>query len=255
MRAHSQFIPNPAAPSWVTAVVRAQPEAPLMGPFMLYLLLLLIDDLFPSHLRHVGMAIRGVATLWVCWQFRHYFPPLGRFRWGIAIPAVLFAAWGWAAGQFLFDHWGLGGTLSFKSLLDSPPSLLAAAGEPFNPHVKVGEGGAFWTHVVIKIGVAITAVPIVEELFWRGFMLRAFISWNRWQEIPLGAFAWRAFVGTAVISVLQHPANWGVSVLCWLFFNALFYWTRSLACLMAVHGITNLALYAWVVRSGDWRFW
>lgn len=255
MTARAEFKPHPDAPAWATAVVRAQPEAPLMGPFMLYLLLLLLDELFPPHLRHVGMVIRGAATLWVCWCFRHYFPPLGRPYWPLAVAAGLLAAWGWAAGQFLFDRLGLGGTLSLKSLLAWPPGLLAEPGALFNPLEKVGAGGAFWTHVVIKIGVAVTAVPIVEELFWRGFMLRALIRWDGWAAVPVGQFAWRAFLGTALISTLQHPSNWGVSILCWMFYNGLFYWTRSLSCLMIVHGVTNLALYAWVVRAGQWRFW
>ena len=55
--------------------------------------------------------------------------------------------------------------------------------------------------------------------------------------------------------MVQHPDNWGVSVLCWMFFNGIFYWTRSILCLVILHGVTNLALYAYVVRYADWIFW
>ena len=103
--------------------------------------------------------------------------------------------------------------------------------------------------------VACTAVPVVEELFWRAFLLRALIDWQNFERIPLGTFTWLSFLGTAAISTLQHPDNWGVSVLCWMAFNAVFYWTRSILCLVLLHGFTNLALYLMVLRVGDWAFW
>jgi uncharacterized protein len=107
----------------------------------------------------------------------------------------------------------------------------------------------------LRMTVACTAVPIVEELFWRAFLLRALIDWQNFERIPLGAFTWFSFLGTAAISTLQHPDNWGVSVLCWMAFNGVFYWTRSILCLALLHGFTNLALYLMVLRVRDWAFW
>ena len=60
---------------------------------------------------------------------------------------------------------------------------------------------------------------------------------------------------SSLLSILQHPDNWGVSILCWIIFNALFVWKKSLLCLMITHGVTNLALYTYVVSCGDWAFW
>jgi uncharacterized protein len=95
----------------------------------------------------------------------------------------------------------------------------------------------------------------VEELLWRGFLLRAFTVWNHYDQVPWGRFSWRAFIGTALLSTVQHPDNWLVSIGCWLLFNALFYWKKSLLFVMACHAITNLALYLYVLRASDWRFW
>ena len=102
---------------------------------------------------------------------------------------------------------------------------------------------------------AVMIVPVVEELFWRGFILRAFVNWDRFDQVPLGRFTWMAFLGSSLLSVVQHPGNWGVSMVCWMLFNGLFYWRKSLLCLMITHGVTNLALYWYVVRTGDWQFW
>jgi len=245
------------APRWAADFAKATPQAPLMAPFMAYLLLLLLDDVLPDPYRHYGMLVRAALTLWVIRAFRAYYPPLGRACWLSAIAVGIFAAWGWVAGQYLFDHLGLGRVLSLGSLLSSHPTVFKDPSAPFNPLVRVGAGTVFWAHVVIKIGVASTVVPIVEELFWRGLLLRGFVDWDGFERVPMGTFTWVSFLGTALLSVMEHPANWGVSILCWFVYNGLFYATRSLKCLMLTHGITNLVLYAYVVWKGGeaWRFW
>lgn len=246
---------KPGDPAWLSTLVRSTPQAPLIAPYMAYLLLMLLTDVFPDHLLPVGWVLRAAGAFWVAWLFRRHLPAFGRPHLLIAIPAGLLAAWGWVEGQNLFDRLGLGGTLSVGSLMSSSPTLLAEPGDVFNARERIASDGAFWVHVAVKLGYSSTVVPLVEELFWRAFLLRALISWERFDEVPLGKFSWAAFVGTALLSALQHPANWGVSIPCWLFFNALFYWKKSLWCLIVTHGVTNLALYGYVVWADDWRFW
>jgi CAAX prenyl protease-like protein len=114
---------------------------------------------------------------------------------------------------------------------------------------------SWWSQVVVRITVATTVVPIVEELFWRAFLLRSLIDWQQFEKIPLGTFAWRSFIGTALLSTIQHPEQWGVSILCWIAFNALFIWKKSLMFIMIVHGVTNLVLYIYVIAYEDWWHW
>lgn len=255
--------PPPAhEPLWVSRVVHAEPRVPLMGPYMAYLVLMLLIDFFPKDdfWRHAAIVIHMIGAGWATWIVRHHWPALGRPHVILAVIVGLFSAWMWVAGQ----HWletiqvagtNLGGSLGLKS---SFPFVTVEAIDPAaikNVAADFSSPASFWTHVVLKITRAVTLVPIVEELFWRGFLLQAFISWDRFETVPIGRFSWFAFLGTSFLSVAQHPANWGVSIACWLLFNALFYRTRSLLCLMITHGVTNLALYVYVVRSGDWQFW
>jgi CAAX prenyl protease-like protein len=148
-------------------------------------------------------------------------------------------------GQHWVDHTPLGGRLP---LYPGEPG-------PFNPHEKLGNGPVFWSYVALKLVRAVVVVPFVEELLWRGLLLRAFEDWNHYDQVPWGRFSWRAFIGTALLSTVQHPDNWVVSIGCWFLFNGLFYWKKSLLCVMACHAITNLALYAYVLGTSDWRFW
>jgi CAAX prenyl protease-like protein len=234
-------------PKWVSSMVRAEPRLPLMGPYMAYLLLLLLTDVFPQSLYHLAVIIHIAVAFWVTWLFRHHYPPWGGMHLGAAVFVGLLAAWLWVAGQHVLNGIDVAG-----HNLGAP---LWGDFKIRNPHDTFGDGLAFWGQVVVKISRAVTIVPIVEELFWRGFILRAFVSWDRFEQVPWGTFTLFAFLGSSLLSMLQHPGNWGVSIACWMLYNALFYWKKSLLCLMITHGVTNLALYIYVVRSGDWQFW
>ncbi|HWL94084.1 MAG TPA: CAAX prenyl protease-related protein [Phycisphaerae bacterium] len=248
--------------NWIARLVRAEPRLPLMGPYMLYLVLMFVIDFAPKDdvFRHVAIGFHIVGAGWATWLMRHYWPPLGTPRVVLALFVGLFAAWMWVAGQhWLESLWvsgvNLGGTLTFGGTFPfvtiTPPDASAIV----DVSAQFASPASFWTHVVLKITRAITIVPVVEELFWRGFLLRAFVRWDRFETVPLGRFTLFSFLGTSLLSVVQHPANWGVSILCWVLFNGLFYYTRSITCLMLTHAITNLALYVYVVRAGDWQFW
>ncbi|MCG8406846.1 MAG: CAAX prenyl protease-related protein [Phycisphaerales bacterium] len=246
-------------PLWVTGLVKAEPRAPLVLPYMAYLLLMLLTDFLPDHTPYnqLGIAMHVIAAAWATWLLRHHWPSLGKPHFLIALVAGLFAAWMWVAGQHRlagieFGNQNLGDVLSVGM---RPPFLKLEPHEFESVASRFSTAPAFWSHVVLKISRAVTVVPVVEELFWRGFILRAFVNWNRSEDVPLGTFTWFSFLGSSLLSVAQHPANWGVSILCWMLFNALFYWKKSLFCLILTHAITNLALYIYVVREGDWQFW
>jgi membrane protease YdiL (CAAX protease family) len=238
--------------SWLDELATNRPDIPYLVPFMAFLLLLPLNDWLPFSWRPVAIAVRGGVSMWLAWRFFRHLPPLGKPHWFIAITVGLLVAWGWAAGQHFFDgiHIGdrsMGGRLIFFS------------GQPKadDPRVLYGPVSDFswWSQVVLRILVSCTVVAIVEEVFWRGFMLRAFIDWDRFYTVPLGAFTWFSFLGTSLISVLEHPDNWAVSILCWFVYNGLMIWKKSILCLIITHGVTNLALYIYVVWARDWLLW
>lgn len=223
----------------------ARPDVVLMAPLITYLLLLGLTHALPATWQPITITLRGVGALAVVWVFRRHLPPWGRPHWPIAILGGAVVAWGWVVGQYALDELGLPGRLP----------VYPGQKVTLDPRHALGAGELFWTVWGLRLTVACTAVPVVEELFWRAFLLRALIDWQNFERVPLGRFTWTSFLGTALISTLQHPDNWGVSVLCWLAFNGVFYWTRSILCLVLLHGVTNLVLYLLVVRVGDWSFW
>ena len=233
---------------WVDRLAASRPDWVLMGPFMVYLALLIPRDyILPYEWRAAASVLRGVGALLVVWMFRRHFPPWGKPYWLIAVPVGVLVAWGWVAGQHFFNDLGLPQQL--------PLPLFAGEFELVDPRDKLGTDALFWVTVVTRIAVATTAVPIVEEIFWRAFLLRALVNWRDFDKVPLGQFTWFSFVGVSLLSAVEHPANWGVSILCWMAYNALFCWKKSISCLVITHAVTNLALYVYVVGYNDWMFW
>ncbi|HEY2883366.1 MAG TPA: CAAX prenyl protease-related protein [Pirellulales bacterium] len=94
-------------------------------------------------------------------------------------------------------------------------------------------------------------VPIIEEFFLRGFVMR-FVMAERWWESPFGVVNRTAVIVGTALPMLAHPQEL-VAALVW--FSAvtwLMVRTRSIwSCVMA-HGITNLLLGIYVVASGAW---
>ncbi len=280
--AHARFL------AWADRLARQRPDVPYMAPFMAFLLLLTLNDVFPYPLRPLAIALRGIIPAYLFWVFRRHYPPLGRPHWIIAIVAGVLVALGWVYGQHFFNtiHVGdrsLGGRLF----------LFPGQPHPHDPRLGPDWQTAasisalsWWSQASLRILVASLTVPIVEEIFWRAFLLRVFVAdwtrvrlelrrrrireafaalfnWDRFYELPLGKFTGFGLIGTSLLSIFQHPDNWAVSILCWLVYNGLMYWKKSILLMMLTHGITNLVLYSWVVWGGltsanpdwYWLFW
>lgn len=229
----------------VARLAAARPDLVLVAPLMVYIGLLALVYALPTEWQPAAIALRGVVSVAVVWVLRHHLPPWGRPYWPIAIFGGVLVGWGWIVGQNLFDQIGLGERLP----------LIPGDKVVLDPREQLGANDLFRTTWWLRMTVACTAVPVVEELFWRAFLLRALIDWQSFERVPLGRFTWFSFLGTTLISTLQHPDNWGVSILCWMAFNGVFYWTRSILCLVLLHGFTNVVLYVLTLRVRDWSSW
>jgi len=200
----------------------------------------------PQHVPWL-YALRTFGALAVALVFWKYFPPLGRAHVGWAVIFGLLTAVMWVGVHKFFA--GFEWYKWTQSLgRDAPKEIY------YNCFEQLGDGVSLWLFLIVRIGGASIVVPIIEEIFWRGFVLRVLIDWWRWDRIPLGAYTFRSFVLCSLLSAAEHPM-WEVGILCWVVYNLLFYWKKSLLFLMATHGVTNFALYVYVVLTKDWVFW
>jgi len=97
-------------------------------------------------------------------------------------------------------------------------------------------------------------VPVVEELFWRAWLMRWLIDKDFW-KIPLGAFVPQAFWIVAILFAAEHGSYWDVGFATGILYNWWMVRTKSLGDLILAHAITNACLSIYVVAAGKWEYW
>jgi CAAX prenyl protease-like protein len=122
----------------------------------------------------------------------------------------------------------------------------------FNP-ASFSEGPVRVLMTSTRIAGAVLVVPLMEELFWRSFLLRYLIDQN-FESVPVGSFSWPSFLATTVLFGLEHHFIIA-GMLAGAIYSLLLYRTRSLAQCVLAHAVTNLALAGYVLYTGKWYFW
>lgn len=108
--------------------------------------------------------------------------------------------------------------------------------------------------LVFRIIRAVILVPIIEELFWRGWLLRWLVK-NDFQQVPIGAYTPSAVIITALLFASEHGPYWEVGLIAGLIYNFWVIRTRSLADCIVAHAVTNAVLCAYVLATGKWEYW
>ncbi|MEM7475788.1 MAG: CAAX prenyl protease-related protein [Planctomycetota bacterium] len=123
----------------------------------------------------------------------------------------------------------------------------------YNPFEHLSEGLAVWSFIAVRlVGIAVI-VPIAEELFWRGFLLRWLID-PEWKKIKLGEFTYESCGIVVLMFTLAHP-EWLAAATWCLLINGLLYWKKDLWQCVVAHAVTNLLLAIYVLNSGHWWLW
>jgi uncharacterized protein len=122
----------------------------------------------------------------------------------------------------------------------------------FNPLVELrAEPALAYAFLAVRlIGLAIV-VPIIEEFFLRGFLMR-FVMAERWWEVPFGNVTRLAVIVGTGVPILMHPQE-AVAALVW--FSAVTWLmtrTRSIGDCILAHAFTNLLLGIYVISTGNW---
>lgn len=106
----------------------------------------------------------------------------------------------------------------------------------------------------IRVLSSVALVPVLEELFWRGWLMRWLIN-REFLKIPLGAYQAGAFWIVALLFASEHGPYWEVGLLTGIVYNFWIIRTRNLADCILAHSITNGALAVYVLSAGQWQYW
>ncbi len=122
----------------------------------------------------------------------------------------------------------------------------------YDPGV-LGDPAARMALIATRLCGAVLVVPVMEELFWRSFLVRYLID-RDFLQVAIGRFTVSAFVISTVLFALEHHLL-VAGLMAGAAYNLLLLYTRSLAQCILAHAVTNLALGLYVLASGNWHFW
>ncbi|MDX2080839.1 MAG: CAAX prenyl protease-related protein [Terrimicrobiaceae bacterium] len=153
--------------------------------------------------------------------------------------------------------WAIGGGLLALILWVSPQVFFGLPERTggFDPTVFENDPMLYGLTVLARFFRLVIVVPLVEEIFWRGFLMRYLIR-EDFQSLPFGTYKPSAFFGVAFLFMLVHSMpDWPAAFLTGVIFNFVAVRTRSLAACIAAHALTNLILGVYIMSTRQWGFW
>jgi CAAX prenyl protease-like protein len=125
----------------------------------------------------------------------------------------------------------------------------------FNPETFADQPAAYWATVLLRFLRLVVVVPLLEEIFWRGFLLRFLIN-EKFDTVPMGTFSWFSFAIVTVGFGFSHsPSDYVAAFVTGALYNCVASWTKSLSSCVVAHAVSNLLLGLWIMRTGQWGFW
>jgi CAAX prenyl protease-like protein len=212
--------------------------APYVAPVALYILFTQFEGsaaprLYPM-LYTAKTAIVGMSLI----ALRRFFPE--------ASPNARNLAGALLLGLVLFVVWVAAGELA-------PHIALLGARPAYNPFATLAGLGAFAFLAVRFVGL-VGVVPVMEELFWRSFLLRFITHGQEFRNAQPGECRPAAFILVVVCTALTHP-EWLAAGLFASALNIQAARTRNLFACIVTHAVTNLCLGVYVLHFHAWKYW
>lgn len=161
----------------------------------------------------------------------------------------LTAAVGAGVGLLVFVLW-----IGPQAFFHAAPRL-----DGFDPTRLLGSGGeptaAYEATVALRFARLVLIVPCLEEIFWRGFLLR-YLMKEDFTALPFGAWSPFSFAVTTLGFTFEHSrADWPAAFVTGLLYNLVAVRTRSLSACVLAHALTNALLGGYVMHTQQWGFW
>ncbi|MBV8035606.1 CAAX prenyl protease-related protein [Roseateles sp.] len=226
----------PAAPPTLSPAALAR-----CIPFFVFMALLALRGYLPAELGLDARWIYGVQTLIVAGLLAGYWRGYGELV-RQNLPDARETGWAVIVGIAVFAIW---------VRLDSPWMQLGEATASFVP--LDADGRPIWLLVALRLAGATLVVPVMEELFWRGFLMR-WVQHPGFERVDPRTVGLKAIVVSTAIFTLAHTL-WLAAVIAGLAYALLYRRTGKLWPAVIAHAVTNGLLGAWVIATGRWEFW
>ncbi|MFL6710303.1 MAG: CAAX prenyl protease-related protein [Massilia sp.] len=115
------------------------------------------------------------------------------------------------------------------------------------------DGAIDWLLVAIRIAGAALVVPVMEELFWRSFVLR-WLDRPDFSSVSPGAVSVKAIAISSLLFGVEHNL-WFAGLVAGLAYALLYRRHQRLWSPILAHGVTNGLLGLYVVATNSWQYW
>jgi CAAX prenyl protease-like protein len=209
-------------------------------PFAAYLFFIVAGDLLErlgvaaSALRWLYPIKVAAVALLLALFWRHY-DELKRFRLSAATAVTALAT-----GVLVLVLWI---SLDAGWMIIGHPS-------GFDPR---SHGQLDWVLVAIRIAGAALVVPVMEELFWRSFLMRWVVAPD-FQSVEPSQLGLKSFIIIVLLFGFEHNL-WLAGIVAGAAYGLLYMRHRTLWSPILAHAVTNGLLGIWVVCTGNWSYW
>lgn len=209
-------------------------------PFGLYIALLVLEGLLADwapgfDVRWLYPVKAGLVALALVLLWRHY---TELHTWGLPPRHLLLSL---VVGVIVWVLW---------VNLDAGWMLM---GKMAGYHPTDGAGRIDWLLVAFRIAGAALVVPVMEELFWRSFLQR-WVQQPDFLALNPARIGLKALLIASALFAIEH-LQWLAGFIAGMAYGWLYIRTRNLWAPIVAHAVTNGALGAYVVTTGQWRFW
>jgi uncharacterized protein len=219
---------------------------PYVAPMFAYVSLSGLESYLPQvdkqpspHWYPIAYSVKLVLVAALAWWYRSTWRDLRPF------PSLRALSLATLTGLVVFGLW-----IGLDGLYPSIPFMMGERAA-FDPnHLATASR---WGFIVVRMLGLVVLVPLIEELFWRSFLLRWLIDQD-FPRVPIGRVTPVAAVVTSVLFALAHP-EWLPAFLTGLLWAWLLHQTKSLSACVVSHVVANLALGVYVIASGHWKYW
>ncbi len=210
---------------------------PYVFPFVMFLLLTEPVRYFPDLKPFLYIA-KTVIVAALLWFWRHKYA--ADFSPGLSFRECLTAVF---CGLLALLIWILPEKYLFQ----------VGQGSGFNPYALADSQEAVIGLIAVRLIGASVVVPVMEELFWRSFLMRWLINPD-FRSVSMGTFTRYSFIAVAILFGLEHHRVI-VGIIVGILYNFLLVRQKKLGGVILAHGVTNLGLGIYVLLTGSWMFW
>ena len=114
-------------------------------------------------------------------------------------------------------------------------------------------GGKLTGWILFRIAGAVIIVPIVEELAFRGYLLRR-LQALEFEKVPIGHLTLFSVLASSLLFGLLHQ-DWIAGTIAGILYALILLKRGSLTDAIVAHGVTNLCLAIHVLVTGAWGYW